>query len=90
MDSVTERPAGGFGFENVNRNELLTQKTGMKMPLATSTGTTICGIIFKVYLCGSYASGALFFWSACTKGPSAVETWAGTMPQRCGGCTLTA
>jgi len=46
MDSVTERPTGGFDFSNVHRNELL-KKTGLKMPLATSTGTTICGIIFK-------------------------------------------
>lgn len=48
-DSVTERPTGGFRFDNVSRNDLL-KRMGMKQPVATSTGTTIVGIVFKVSL----------------------------------------
>ncbi|OZJ05522.1 putative proteasome subunit beta type-2 [Bifiguratus adelaidae] len=39
-------PKGGFNFENVNRNALLEDK-GARPPKATSTGTTIVGLIFK-------------------------------------------
>ncbi|KAI8848381.1 proteasome subunit beta type-7 [Chytridium lagenaria] len=42
----TEAPRGGFNFENYARNELLLNK-GMKMPKATSTGTTIVGCLYK-------------------------------------------
>jgi len=45
-DQVTEIPRGGFSFDLVQRNALL-QRTGLKMPKATSTGTTIAGIIYK-------------------------------------------
>ncbi|KAI8905619.1 proteasome subunit beta type-7 [Gorgonomyces haynaldii] len=37
---------GGFSFENYTRNNILGQK-GAKMPTATSTGTTIVGVIYK-------------------------------------------
>jgi 20S proteasome subunit beta 2 len=39
-------PKAGFNFENVKRNEFLTEK-GFKQPTALKTGTTICGIVFK-------------------------------------------
>lgn len=40
------REIGGFNFENVRRNSLLL-RTGMKMPTAKKTGTTICGVVYK-------------------------------------------
>ncbi|KAH6561737.1 hypothetical protein BASA50_000497 [Batrachochytrium salamandrivorans] len=39
-------PKGGFSFENVARNTMLANK-GVKLPKATSTGTTIVGVIYK-------------------------------------------
>jgi len=41
-----EPTPGGFSFENSQRNAMLTSK-GMKLPKATSTGTTIVGLIYK-------------------------------------------
>eukprot|EP01027_Heterolobosea_sp_BB2_P004756 GEZU01007323.1.p2 GENE.GEZU01007323.1~~GEZU01007323.1.p2 ORF type:complete len:121 (-),score=31.98 GEZU01007323.1:81-443(-) len=38
--------APGFSFELCRRNALLEEK-GIKFPKATSTGTTICGVVFK-------------------------------------------
>lgn len=46
MDTCLTRPSGGFDFENVLRNQNL-EALGYKAPIATKTGTTICGIIFK-------------------------------------------
>ncbi|RUP51859.1 hypothetical protein BC936DRAFT_145101 [Jimgerdemannia flammicorona] len=40
-------PKSGFNFDNVQRNMALESK-GIRPPKATSTGTTIVGIIFKV------------------------------------------
>jgi 20S proteasome subunit beta 2 len=37
---------GGFSFDNCKRNEML-EKTGMGMPGAMKTGTTIVGIVYK-------------------------------------------
>lgn len=45
MDSV-KAAEGGFVFDNVARNAMLEQ-TGLKVPKGVSTGTTICGIIYK-------------------------------------------
>lgn len=39
--------AGGFNFDLVKRNAVLGLK-GMKAPKAWSTGTTICGVVYKV------------------------------------------
>jgi 20S proteasome subunit beta 2 len=39
-------PKGGFNFENVSRNMAL-EKKNVHLPKATSTGTTIVGVIFK-------------------------------------------
>jgi len=41
-----EPPVGGFSFENSKRNAHL-ENLGFKAPKAVSTGTTICGIIYK-------------------------------------------
>ncbi|KAI8329931.1 proteasome subunit beta type-7 [Chlamydoabsidia padenii] len=43
-------PKGGFSFENYNRNHTLETK-GTRPPKATSTGTTIVGVIFKDGIC---------------------------------------
>ena len=45
MDS-TELKSGGFVFDNVARNAMM-ERSGLKVPKGVSTGTTICGIIFK-------------------------------------------
>lgn len=45
-DQLTEIPRGGFTFDLVQRNAML-MRAGFKMPKATSTGTTICGLIYK-------------------------------------------
>lgn len=43
-----EAPAGGFTFDLCARNQrLVASETGFKVPKATKTGTTICGIVFK-------------------------------------------
>lgn len=43
---VLGRDVGGFNFDLVHRNALL-RRTGMKMPGATKTGTTIVGVEFE-------------------------------------------
>lgn len=45
-DGVTERPRGGFSFDNVIRNANL-ESMGFKAPISLKTGTTIAGIIYK-------------------------------------------
>ena len=44
----SEYPNSGFSFDNVVRNTALLDK-GFKLPLTTSTGTTIVGCLFKVF-----------------------------------------
>jgi len=53
----TNAPSGGFSFENVHRNALIQQSAGNAqsssdtkksiLPLATKTGTTIVGLVYK-------------------------------------------
>ncbi|XP_029441335.1 proteasome subunit beta type-7-like [Rhinatrema bivittatum] len=46
----THPRAGGFGFENCQRNECLEKELsqqGLKVPKARKTGTTIAGLVFK-------------------------------------------
>ena len=38
---------GGFNFDFINRNTVLTEKMHMKQPPFTKTGTTIVGLICK-------------------------------------------
>ena len=45
--SVLGRDLGGFNFDLAHRNALL-RRTGLKMPGATKTGTTIVGVQFEV------------------------------------------
>lgn len=46
MESVKERPTGGFTFDNVQRNAHIMAR-GHTMPRTTKTGTTIVGVLFK-------------------------------------------
>lgn len=46
MEHCTERPSGGFSFENIQRNANL-ENMGFKAPISTKTGTTLAGAIFK-------------------------------------------
>ncbi|KAA3679157.1 20S proteasome subunit beta 2 [Paragonimus westermani] len=43
---LQDRIPGGFSFENCYRNQRL-EKSGLAIPKATKTGTTICGVVFK-------------------------------------------
>ncbi|CAO3615722.1 unnamed protein product [Mucor hiemalis] len=50
MANRTTLGKGGFSFENYARNKAL-ENSGAKPPKATSTGTTIVGVIFKDGIC---------------------------------------
>ncbi|GAB5590969.1 proteasome core particle subunit beta 2 [Umbelopsis nana] len=50
MATKQVKTAGGFSFENYTRNNALETK-GVKPPKATSTGTTIVGVIYKDGVC---------------------------------------
>ena len=42
-------PTGGFNFDMCIRNKALAESASMSQPVKTmKTGTTICGVIFKV------------------------------------------
>lgn len=42
-------PQGGFNFDMCIRNKALAESSAMSTPVKTmKTGTTICGVIFKV------------------------------------------
>lgn len=42
-----ERHEGGFSFDNCQRNAKLASSSGLKLPTAVKTGTTIVGLVFK-------------------------------------------
>jgi len=48
QSTVDVPPKGGFSFDLCKRNDMLTQK-GLKAPSFLKTGTTIVGLIFKVW-----------------------------------------
>ncbi|KAH8556982.1 proteasome subunit beta type-7 [Umbelopsis sp. PMI_123] len=50
MATKQVKPVGGFSFENYTRNAVLETK-GAKPPKATSTGTTIVGVIYDKGVC---------------------------------------
>ncbi|KAG2227764.1 hypothetical protein INT45_002002 [Circinella minor] len=50
MATKINLPKGGFSFDNYTRNKALEAK-GSRPPKATSTGTTIVGVLFKDGLC---------------------------------------
>ena len=49
LNYLSTLPTGGFNFDNCIRNKAMAESAGMSTPVKTmKTGTTICGIIFKV------------------------------------------
>ena len=49
LSYLSTLPQGGFNFDMCIRNKALTESSAMSTPVKTmKTGTTICGIIFKV------------------------------------------
>lgn len=59
LDYVKTLPLGGFNYDNCIRNKALEANGGVLPPKTMKTGTTICGIIFKV-------SRSLFVSSPCS------------------------
>lgn len=54
QSAVDVPPKGGFSFDLCKRNDMLTQK-GLKAPSFLKTGTTIVGLIFKVWFLFSHS-----------------------------------
>jgi hypothetical protein len=49
LSYLSTLPQGGFNFDMCIRNKALSESSAMSTPVKTmKTGTTICGIIFKV------------------------------------------
>ncbi len=49
LNYINHLPQGGFSFENCIRNKALAESSGMQTPVKTTkTGTTICGVVYKV------------------------------------------
>ena len=49
LSYLSTLPQGGFNFDMCIRNKALAESSAMSTPVKTmKTGTTICGIIFKV------------------------------------------
>jgi len=50
-------PEGGFNFDNCIRNTAMAANSQMSQPIKTmKTGTTICGIIYKVITINPFIS----------------------------------
>jgi hypothetical protein len=49
IKDMSDQPEQGFSFENTRRNQFLIEKKVVKEPRYTKTGTTIAGMIFKVF-----------------------------------------
>ena len=51
LNYLSALPQGGFDFDMCIRNKALAESATMSQPVKTmKTGTTICGVIFKVRL----------------------------------------
>jgi hypothetical protein len=49
LNYLSSLPQGGFNFDMCIRNKALAESATMSQPVKTmKTGTTICGVIFKV------------------------------------------
>ncbi len=49
LNYLSTLPQGGFNFDMCIRNKALSESSAMSTPVKTmKTGTTICGVIFKV------------------------------------------
>ncbi|CAF90364.1 unnamed protein product [Tetraodon nigroviridis] len=63
--AVRTAPVGGFGFQNCRRNahlEAEATKVGYSFPSARKTGTTICGLVFKMAWCSELTPKPLREW----------------------------
>ena len=51
LNYLSTLPQGGFNFDMCIRNKALAESATMSQPVKTmKTGTTICGVIFKVII----------------------------------------
>ena len=50
LDYLNTLPLGGFNYDNCIRNTALTESGIAQAPRTMKTGTTICGLIYKVLL----------------------------------------
>ena len=48
LNYIKTLPLGGFDFGNCIRNKAMVEAGNMTQPGNMKTGTTICGVIFKV------------------------------------------
>ena len=48
LDYLKALPLGGFNYDNCLRNKAMEVSGIIKAPSHMKTGTTICGILFKV------------------------------------------
>ena len=48
LDYLKTLPLGGFNYDNSIRNRALTESGIAQAPKTMKTGTTICGVLFKV------------------------------------------
>jgi 20S proteasome subunit beta 2 len=48
LNYINTLPLGGFNYDNCLRNKALEANGGVNPPKTMKTGTTICGLIFKV------------------------------------------
>ena len=50
LDYLKTLNLGGFNFDNCIRNKAMSESGILQAPKTMKTGTTICGVIFKVSL----------------------------------------
>ena len=48
LDYLKTLPTGGFNFDNCIRNRAMADSGIAQAPKTMKTGTTICGVLFKV------------------------------------------
>ena len=51
LEYLKALPTGGFNFDNCIRNRALAESGMIQQPKQMKTGTTICGVIYKVSPC---------------------------------------
>jgi hypothetical protein len=48
LNYINTLPLGGFNYDNAIRNKAMTESGVATEPKTMKTGTTICGLVFKV------------------------------------------
>ncbi len=48
LDYLNALPQGGFNFDNCIRNRAIAESGIASLPKTMKTGTTICGVVYKV------------------------------------------